>query len=118
MAKKPTIAETFTEIEEYLRNEGMSEWADFIAERREMAGRKSANRKPTERQLENAQLGEQIVEYLRSENGVYHTITEITNAIDALHGLNNQRVSAIVRGMPEISKQVVNSTSYFGVKVA
>lgn len=102
MAKKVTIAENFTNIENYLRTQGKDEWADFIAERREVASHKSDNRKPTERQLENAELAVDIEQFLHDNAGTAFYASEIAAAVPSCNGLNPQRMAPILNKMDGI----------------
>jgi len=67
----------------------------------EALDKKSANRKPTARQEENATICDKIVAFLTENADKGFTITEIQNAIPecAPNVMPNQRVSALVRGM-------------------
>ena len=85
----------------------------------EALDRKSANRKPTEKQIQNEGFKAQIVEYLTNCDGG-KTVTEIQMAIPELNPtlVPNQRVSAIVRGLVEagtLRKYVEKRKSYFAI---
>ena len=56
--------------------------------------KKSANRKPTKAQEENAEIKETILAVLTFEGA---TVTEIQGKDEALGALSNQRVSALLR---------------------
>ena len=54
------------------------------------------NKKLSAKQVENEKLKDAILEFLISENGGY-TITEITDYVEELNGLSNQKVSALTK---------------------
>lgn len=65
-----------------------------------LAKKNSGEKKPTERQKENAEIQQAILAGMQ-ENRLY-TITELIKEIPACAGLQNQRVSILVRQlMPE-----------------
>ena len=74
---------------------------EFIEHEQALLSKKnSGEKKPTERQKENAEIQQAILEGMQ-ENRLY-TITELIKEIPACAGLQNQRVSTLVRQlMPE-----------------
>lgn len=113
MAKKQTIAEKFAEVETVLRANGKDELADFIAERADMATRKNGNRKPTERQLENAELLKDIEQFLRDNSPNGYTPTEMAKLIPSCAGLNPQRLAPILNKATTISKRTDKGHTLF-----
>ena len=70
--------------------------AEFVAHEMELlANKKSAPKKQTKAQKENAIILEAILEYL--EDGMLHTINEMTKEIPCCAELSNQKISAIMR---------------------
>ena len=67
--------------------------------------KKSANKKPTKTQEENAKYARIIEDILDTEKGM--TVTEIMHSDAVLNNLTNQKVTAILRGMVK-DKRVVN----------
>ena len=60
--------------------------------------RNAADRKPTKTQLANLSLADEVRAVLRGAPAPL-TVTEIMGRSDALSGLSNQKVSALIRGM-------------------
>ncbi len=58
-----------------------------------------ATRKPTEKQKENIALREKILDFFRENPVRLITCTEIGKEIPELNGMNNQRISALMRGL-------------------
>lgn len=54
------------------------------------------NKKLSAKQVENEKLKDAILDFLISENGSF-TITEITDYVEELNGLSNQKVSALTK---------------------
>ena len=79
--------------------------------------KKSSNSsdKPTAKQVENAGLRDQILEFMRSQPNQLFTCTEIGKAIPALEGMNNQRISALMRAL--VSAELVEKTTVKGKSV-
>ena len=65
--------------------------------------KKAANRKPTKVQEANVELKEAIVEVLTAEGA---TVSEIMGKADALAGLSNQKVSALLKQLVDEGKAV------------
>jgi len=55
-----------------------------------------SNKKMTAKQVENEKLKDAILNFLMAENCSY-TITEITEFVEELNGLSNQKVSALTK---------------------
>jgi hypothetical protein len=87
---------------------------EFIEHEQALLTKKnSGEKKPTERQKENAEIQQAILEGMQ-ENRLY-TITELIKEIPACAGLQNQRVSTLVRQlMPEyITRTEVKGKALF-----
>lgn len=75
--------------------------------------RNTAERKPTKTQVANVALSERVIEVLRNTDEKL-TITQIMDADPVLSELNNQKVSALVRGLGDrVVKTVEKRKSYF-----
>lgn len=77
----------------------------------------SAKRKPTEKQKENANLRGAILRYLATAEKPM-TCTEIGKAMPELEGMNNQRISALMRSLVEdgrVSKTTEKGKSLFAI---
>lgn len=79
---------------------------DVIAKLEAMAAsldNKSANpnRKPTKTQQENEALRQEIMDFLRENPNLMVTCTDLSKRVSALNGLNNQKISALMRGLVE-----------------
>lgn len=72
--------------------------SEFVERELELLAKKNADKKPTEKQTENAGIKEIIVEVL-TNNGGMMTITDIQKANAELDEMSNQRVSALIRQM-------------------
>lgn len=78
----------------------------------------TADRKPTAKQVENAGLRENILEFMRTKPNQLFTCTEIGKSVSALDGMNNQRVSALMRALVDsgdVTKTTVKGKSVFQV---
>lgn len=75
--------------------------------------RNTAERKPTKTQVANVALAERVVEVLRNTDEKL-TITQIMDADPVLSELNNQKVTALVRGLGDrVVKTIEKRKSYF-----
>ena len=86
----------------------------FIDHELELLSKKnSADKKPTERQVENAGIQASILEFM--EVGKSYTITDLLKNCPACAGLQNQRVSTLVRQMmpDHITRSEVKGRAYF-----
>ena len=75
----------------------------------------STTRKPTAKQTENAGLRDAIYGYLLN-SGAKVTCTELTKSLEVLDGMNNQRVSALLRPLVAdglVLKDTVKGKSVF-----
>jgi hypothetical protein len=102
MAKKVTIKEQFVEVAEVLRGIDREDLATFIDGRIEVLDKKTASKKPTARQEENAELKAKIAEYLMADGGRYRA-GEIAKEFDT----TITRVSALLKQMVEDDKTAV-----------
>lgn len=84
-------------------------YKELIEKEIEILKNKAENRKPTEKQKENAELGKKAVEYLNKEYARM-TVTQLQNALDIP---SNQKMSAILRA--EFANGTVNKVSIKGV---
>lgn len=86
-----------------------SMYKELIEKEIETLQKKADNRKPTEKQKENAEIGKKAVEYLNEQNARL-TVTQLQNALDIP---SNQKMSAILRA--EYANGTVNKVSIKGV---
>ena len=84
-------------------------YKELIEKEIETLQKKADNRKPTEKQKENAELGKKAVEYLNEQNARL-TVTQLQMALDIP---SNQKMSAIMRA--EYANGTVNKVSIKGV---
>ena len=73
------------------------------------------NRKPTERQKENAGLQTAILDYLR-ETGEHMTCTEVIKNVPEVADMSNQRVTALLKALVAsgtVQKETVKGKSVF-----
>ena len=76
----------------------------------------TANRKLTKTQQENELLRESILAFMESDPNRMMTCTEIGKAIPELNEANNQKISALMRGLVEagkVTKATEKGKSYF-----
>ena len=88
---------------------------EFIEHELELLAKKNASeKKPTAQQVANEGLKDVILEVLK-ENGGLMTITDIQKSADELADLSNQRISALVRQMVDLTVERVedNRKAYF-----
>ena len=80
---------------------------EFIEHELELLAKKNASeKKPTAQQVANEGLKDVILDVLK-ENGGLMTITDIQKSADELADLSNQRISALVRQMVDVSVERV-----------
>ena len=84
-------------------------YKELIEKEIETLKNKAENRKPTEKQKENAEIGTKAVELLNKEYARM-TVTQLQNALDIP---SNQKMSAILRA--EYANGTVNKVSIKGV---
>ncbi|MDE7346533.1 MAG: hypothetical protein K2N48_07320 [Muribaculaceae bacterium] len=80
----------------------------------------STKRKPTAKQFENEGFKAKILDFLRANPNHFYTCTEIGKGIPELNDLNNQRISALMRGLKDdslVEKVVEKGKSYFSAVV-
>lgn len=78
----------------------------------------SAERKPTATQTENVGLKEAILAFM--EVGKQYTITDIMKNCEAVAGLSNQKVSALVRQLKDsgqLKREEIKRKAYFSLAV-
>ena len=107
-----TKKETFATIKGILNDMGNTDFDAFIDHEVELLSRKrSGSSKPTKRQIENEAVKARIAEVLTDEG---QTVTEILKALDD-ESLTNQRVSALLRQMGNVSKTMVKGKAMFTI---
>jgi hypothetical protein len=80
---------------------------EFIEHELELLVKKnSSEKKPTAQQVANEGLKDVILEVLKSNGGLM-TITDIQKSAEELADLSNQRISALVRQMVDVSVERV-----------
>ena len=82
-----------------------------------LASKASTPRKPTKTQLENIELKEAIFGYLTEEDEP-RTIKSITESLDMLDGLSNQRVTHLLtalRNEGKVKRTVVKKVPYYEI---
>jgi predicted transcriptional regulator len=80
---------------------------EFIEHELELLAKKnSSEKKPTAQQVANEGLKDVILDVLK-ENGGLMTITDIQKSAEELADLSNQRISALVRQMVDVSVERV-----------
>jgi predicted transcriptional regulator len=80
---------------------------EFIEHELELLAKKNASeKKPTAQQVANEGLKDVILDVLK-ENGGLMTITDIQKSAEELADLSNQRISALVRQMVDVSVERV-----------
>ena len=84
-------------------------YKELIEKTVESLKKKAENRKPTEKQKENAELGKKAVAYLDEQNARL-TVTQLQNALEVS---SNQKMSRIMSD--ELKKGTVNKVSIKGV---
>ena len=90
---------------------------EFVEHELELLSRKnSSDKKPTAQQVANDGIKQAIVDTL--ELGKLYTITDIIKTVPECAELTNQRVSAIVRSMLDVSMERVEEKrkAYFKLK--
>lgn len=79
-----------------------------------------AKRKPTAKQSENEGFKVKILEFMRANPNRLLTCTEIGKEVPELNGLNNQRISALMRGLVDaglVDKTTEKGKSLFSAVV-
>ena len=81
----------------------------------------STTKKPTAKQVENADLKEKMLAFMLSDPNRLFTCTELGKCVPELDGLVNQRISALANALKAdglVSKTVEKGKSYFKAVVA
>lgn len=102
--KKITKREKFAmlrAIPEVAKNPMLVEFIDHEMEL--LAKKNSAEKKPTANQIANKGVADAIIEALANEPNRLFTITDLIKSVPACAELTNQRVSAIVRPLINVS---------------
>lgn len=125
MAKKMTKKEKFMQI---LNNYNLkADEIDFINHEIELLEKKNSkggDKKPTAKQLENADYKVAILNFLADHPDEKFTITEIWKKVPVLANdvnMSNQRVSAVVRQMlleNLVARDEIKRKAYFSIVVA
>lgn len=125
MAKKLTKKEMFAQI---MANHNLkADEIDFInheIELLEKRNSKGGDKKPTAKQLENADYKVAILKFLADHPDEKFTITEIWKKVPVLANdvnMSNQRVSAVVRQMlleNLVARDEIKRKAYFSIVVA
>lgn len=125
MAKKMTKKEKFMQI---INNYNLkADEIDFLnheIELLEKRNSKGGDKKPTAKQLENADYKVAILDFLADHPDEKFTITEIWKKVPVLANdvdMSNQRVSAIVRQMlleNLVTRDEIKRKAYFSIVVA
>lgn len=106
-----TKKETFATIKGILNENGVVDFDEFLDHEVELLSRKrSKSDKPSKRQIENEGVKAEIAEVL-SDEGM--TVTAIAAALGNKY--TNQRVSALLRQMDGVTKEVVKGKSLFTI---
>lgn len=116
-----TKAMMFTEIKTAIEGAELSnkaELVEFIDKQIEQLSNKSKNRKPTPAQLENEKFKAEILATLSADVGM--CIKDIKAANPVLSGLENQKLSALLRqlgvnevGTGQVEKYTEKRVTYF-----
>ena len=116
MATKITITEQFAEVEKFLRENGKSAMADFIAERSALHSKRNSSKssKPTKAQEKNEGLKNSIVNEM--VEGERYTVSEMLTKLPCCEGYTNQKISALVRQLVaegELNRVEEKGKAYF-----
>ena len=105
--KKMTKREKFEMLKTLSEVQANPMLTEFIEHELELLAKKNASeKKPTAQQVANEGLKDVILDVLK-ENGGLMTITDIQKSADELADLSNQRISALVRQMVDVSVERV-----------
>ena len=108
-AKKRTQKEIFEEMLGLEVIQSNAEYKEILEKKVAELKKKAENRKPTEKQKENAELGKKAIEYLATQNARL-TVTQLQVALDVQ---SNQKMSRIMSD--EYKNGTVNKVSIKGV---
>ena len=105
--KKVTKREKFEMLMAIAEVQANPMLTEFIEHELELLAKKNASeKKPTAQQVANEGLKDVILDVLK-ENGGLMTITDIQKSADELADLPNQRISALVRQMVDVTVERV-----------
>lgn len=107
--KKRTQREIFEEMLGLDVIQSNAEYKEILEKKVAELKKKAENRKPTEKQKENAELGKKAIEYLATQNARL-TVTQLQVALDVQ---SNQKMSRIMSD--EYKNGTVNKVSIKGV---
>lgn len=107
--KKRTQKEIFEEMLGLDVIQSNAEYKEILEKKVAELKKKAENRKPTEKQKENAEIGKKAIEYLVAQNERM-TVTQLQNALDVQ---SNQKMSRIMSD--EYKNGTVNKVSIKGV---
>ena len=113
MTKKDWFA-TIRAMVEGSGNEREDEILAFIDHEVELLEKKSSKSGQTKTQKENVEVVAKIENALR-EVGKAVTITELQTASEEMSAYSNQKLSALVRQMPNVIKTTEKKKSYFSL---
>lgn len=119
--KKITKKDRFEEIKgiiELYQGENKEELLSFLNNEIELLEKKSANRKPTEKQLEFQSLTEELKGIL-VKLGQPSTIKEIKSANEKFNEFSPQKISAMLLQLikkDEVVRTEIKKTAYFSIK--
>ena len=109
-----TKIEMLTSIREAVATN--TEMVEFLSHEIELLQRKAATpRKPTDTQIENTALREEIANFLFKTEAP-QTVKEITANVEGLEGLSNQRVTHLLTALRKagtIKRTVVKKVPYY-----
>lgn len=124
MAKKMTKKEMFVQI---LNNHNLkADEINFInheIELLEKRNSKGGDKKPTAKQLENADYGKAILDFLADNPDEKFTITDMWKKIPVLANnteMSNQRISAIVNQLKKdnlVAREEIKRKAYFSIAI-
>ena len=120
MEKKLTKRQLFAMVEqvvESVETENKTLMLEFLSHEMELLEKKATSKKETETQKQNAVLKGVITEVLSASANAL-TITEMQAKSEVLGALSNQKVSAVVKQMVDITvkKTVEGKKSTFSLK--
>ncbi len=116
--RKPTKRIHFTEIIGILYEVNRPDLAKVMEHEMELLNRKnSTERKPTERQVENAGLADAILFTLTAEPDRLFTIAELIKEVPGMpEDMTPQRMSAILRNTAGVVKSYEKRKAYFSAE--
>ena len=113
--KKVTKKERFATLLTFAEVQSNPEMVEFIQHEIELLEKKnSTERKPTAKQMENDTIKDAILEVMTV--GTLYTITDLIKTVPECADLNNQRVSALVRGLVQaklVVREEIKRKAYF-----